>query len=58
MIRRGEIGVFTPHLAAGQPQAFKCLWRGHLMDEVPVDIYECCAVAIIAHDVAIPEFVV
>ncbi len=47
-----------PHLAIGQPQAFKGLWRRHFMDEVAVDIEEAGSIRLFIDEMIVPDLVV
>ena len=40
------------------PQAFEGLWRGHLMNEMAVDIEQAGAVVGLVHQMVVPDFVV
>src|SRR5512144_2155958 len=46
------------HLAAGGAQAFKGLWRGHLMHEMTININETRPIRLLVNQVVFPDFVV
>jgi hypothetical protein len=58
MIDDGQRLFRCAHPAAGDPQAFKGLRAGHLMDEVAVDIEERRPVGLLVHQVVVPDLVV
>src|SRR5690606_25473564 len=53
--RQGRLGLMN--LAPGIAQALEGLRRGHLMDQVPVDIDEASAVLLLMHEVVFPDLV-
>ena len=53
-----ERAVGPPHGPAGYGEALERLRRGHLVDEVQVDVEEVVAVATRLHDVLVPDLVV
>ena len=58
VVGRGDVGVDPPRLAAGQAQALERLRRGHLVEDVAVDVEQRRSI-IAAHDfVHLPQFVV
>src|SRR3546814_1100815 len=44
-------------LAAGEAEPFEGLGRGHLMDEMAVDVDEACAVVLPVDHMAVPDLV-
>ena len=54
----GERQVGPAHLTPGQPQPFERLRRGHLVDEMPVDIDEARPVLAARNDMRVPDLLV
>ncbi|MCY1367231.1 hypothetical protein D9M69_541570 [compost metagenome] len=58
VVRRGDVGVDAPRLAAGQAQALEGLRRGHFVKDVAVDVDQRRAIVAALHLVHVPELVV
>ena len=58
VIRCGQIGLQAPGLAARQRQAFESLRRGHLMQQMTVDVDHGLTVVTNAYHVSVPYLVV
>ncbi len=54
----GQHRAGAPRLAVRQAQAFEGLGRGHLVHHVAIDVEQRGTVALVAHDVLIPDLVV
>ena len=55
MVAIGQIG--PPNPPAGEAQALEGLRRGHLVDEVEIDVEQRGLAGLLAHDVALPDTV-
>jgi hypothetical protein len=58
MVGGGHVGRGAPGLPARQAQSLEGLGRGHLMDQMPVDIEEGGPVLVITNHMVVPELVV
>jgi hypothetical protein len=58
MVGHREIGRRSPGDSARQPQALEGLRRGHLVDQLAVDIDQGGAVIIHTHQMLVPELVI
>ena len=53
-----QVCCLAPRIACRIPQACKCLCRGHLMQELQIDVNQSGAILGFPHEVLLPEFVV
>jgi len=58
VVGRGEVGIHPPRFPPGQPQPFERLRRGHLVQDVAVDVEQRGAVVAAADLVHLPQLVV
>jgi hypothetical protein len=58
MVGHRQVGLRPPEPSASQPQTLEGLRRGHLVNQVTVDVKQTGAVIIAVNEVAIPELVV
>ena len=58
VIGGGEVRVEPPRLAPRETQALESLWRGDLVQQVPVDVDQPHAVGSIGDEVRVPDLVV
>ncbi len=58
VVRRGDDRVLPPGLPPREPQALEGLWRGHLVDQMPINVKERRAVLVAAHNMGVPDLVV
>ena len=58
VIRHGDRFFRCADLATGHAQTFKCLWAGHFMHQMAVDIQKAGAVFGFVGDMCVPDFVI
>ena len=58
VINGGHTGTGPPRLTARQTQAFKRLGRGHLMDDLAINIDQRRAIFALGNEVGFPQFVI
>ena len=58
MVGDGQGEIRAAHLAAGHAQPFESLWRGHFVDEMPVDIDQAGAILATLDDMIVPDLLI
>ena len=58
MVDDGERLVRRTNLTTGHPQALECLRARHLVDEMPIDIDDACAIVLLIHQMVVEDLVV
>ena len=56
VVHRSDRAIRAAHLAAGQPQAFKCLRRSHFMQQLQVDVEQRGLAFGLNHHMLLPDF--
>jgi hypothetical protein len=58
MINNSERFAGLTHFATRHPQAFKSLWAGHFMHQMPINIEQTGAISGFINQMIVPDFVV
>ena len=58
VVGRGDHRLETPGFAASEPETLECLWAGHFVHQMAIDVQQRRPVRLGADDVGAPELVV